>query len=197
VGFSIGVGVANQSLPEAMFSGIKSGTIGALFVISPAFGFAAISGLLTFSAGRILAARHQESKEFYFKIDRHSINLFVETVQGGMPNFSEFLKLAERELIQISIVDFDVSALRIMDTNVRSLGIDRPTLSNLYRTFADRFPSPSVIKEMNLKNKAGLANPLPLRVRKFDDNFGLLPHSDCALPVADDIARTFGQKNHD
>lgn len=168
VGFSIGVGVANQSLPEALVSGIKSSAVGALFVISPAFGFAAISGLLCFSAGRILAARHQEMKEFFFKIDRNSINLFVETVEGGSPNFSEFLKLADKELIQITIIDFDDSPTRTLDTSVRSLGYDQSTLSDLYRTFDYRFPSTSQIED---SNRARMPNSLQLRVRKFDDSF--------------------------
>jgi hypothetical protein len=94
IGFGLAYGLAGENLSDAGLDSIRSGAVGALFSLSPAFGFGALAGFSAFRLGGKLAEIHNESKNIYFSIDRKSYNLLVEEICKGNPDVKVLLEHA-------------------------------------------------------------------------------------------------------
>ena len=141
MGFLVGYYIAKQSVPDAIKSAIRSGTIGALFAISPAFGFAAISGLLAQTAGKALAQNHRRDQELMLAINKESIRLFVEEVTRDNPRFENILKLTGGKLASLEAVRFPDANSRSFNATYGCLCGDAPCLISSYEIFTSKAPS--------------------------------------------------------
>jgi hypothetical protein len=94
VGFGLAYGLADENLSDAGVDAIRSGAIGALFSISPAFGFGALAGFSVYRLGCGLAEIHNDSQKGCFSIDRQSYNLLVDEICKGNPNVKWLLERA-------------------------------------------------------------------------------------------------------
>jgi hypothetical protein len=94
VGFGLAYGLADENLSDAGVDAIRSGAVGALFSISPAFGFGALAGFSAYRLGCGLAEIHNDSQKGCFSIDRQSYNLLVDEICKGNPNVKWLLERA-------------------------------------------------------------------------------------------------------
>lgn len=133
VGFTIGIGLAKQSLPEAVNSALRSGAVGALFTVSAAFGFGAISGLLAIAAGRALAQRQLEAEDLLLSVDRKSLDLFIEEAKRGSESFSEFLRSVESDLLSVEVCNVQCAPERVLEYESSMLPEDCCYLTDKYR----------------------------------------------------------------
>ncbi|GAB6194371.1 hypothetical protein [Desulfocastanea catecholica] len=99
IGFCLAYGLAGEDLSDAGVDAIRSGTVGALFSLSPAFGFGALAGFSAFRLGCHLAEIHNDSLKGCFSIDRQSYNLLVEEICKGNPNVKGVMEHALPRLV--------------------------------------------------------------------------------------------------
>lgn len=83
IGFVLAYGLAGETLSEAVLDGIRSGTVGALYTLSPAFGYGALSGLAAYRLGSGLAKKHNESMHKCFSLNEEAYRLLVEEICNG------------------------------------------------------------------------------------------------------------------
>jgi hypothetical protein len=95
IGFAFSYGLAGKSLSSSAINSIRSGTIGALFSLSPAFGFGALAGFVSYGMGRKLATIHNESLQGLLTIDNNGYRLLLEELCNGNVDLTEFLNRAE------------------------------------------------------------------------------------------------------
>ena len=162
IGFVVGFGIAKQSLPDAIESALKSGTVGAFFSISAAFGFGAISGLLAITAGRHLAKRQCESASILLKVDRCSLNFLIEEITSGSPNFFTFFRNIECRLMSSDFHGFSANPEMILVSSVPILSADRNMISDEYFTLSTQSSVIKVSKERRTNNWLHLTE-YPLR----------------------------------
>lgn len=86
IGFGLAHGLAGENLSDAGKDAIRSGSIGALYTLSPAFGFGALAGFAAYRLGGGLAKRHNEAMNTCLSIDEQAYRLLVEEIcKGNLP----------------------------------------------------------------------------------------------------------------
>lgn len=92
LGFAVAHGLAGENITEATLTAVRSGTIGALFTVSTAFGFGALAGLVVCQLGRTLAQKHNREAGARLSVDRHSYDLLVKELIAGNPQVPDLLE---------------------------------------------------------------------------------------------------------
>ena len=161
IGFALSYGLAGQSLSKAAKDSIRSGTIGALFAVSPAFGFGALAGFVSYGMGSKLASLHNSESQALLKVDNNSYRLLLEELCAGNTDLTEFLNCSEPYIVladaaftlpteslllstntltlsdQFLVLATDVNLLSEsnsqLDSDVKILPDDSPILSDWYR----------------------------------------------------------------
>ncbi len=83
IGFILAYGLAGENMSEAGLDAIRSGTIGALFSLSPAFGYGVLAGFSAYRLGSGLAKKHNESMQNCFSLNEGAYRLLVEDICNG------------------------------------------------------------------------------------------------------------------
>ena len=84
LGFAVTSCFVNGSIPQSMLNGFRSGIVGGLFTISPAFGFAAAGCMVTFGLAQLLAKHHATDYNRAFAVNRTTVlRLFQEVPVTG------------------------------------------------------------------------------------------------------------------
>jgi hypothetical protein len=92
LGFAVAHGLVGETLTDATLTAVRSGTIGALFTVSTAFGFGALAGFMSFQLGKSLAQIHNRASGERLKIDKHSYELLVKELMAGNPQVKDLLE---------------------------------------------------------------------------------------------------------
>lgn len=100
MGFGVAYGLVGESLSDATRDAIRSGTIGALYSVSTAFGYGALAGLLAYRLSAALAKHHNHHVQSRLTIDEHSYRLLVDALCSGNADLAKIL--AGSALCQIS-----------------------------------------------------------------------------------------------
>lgn len=161
IGFILAYSLAGENLTEAIVNGLRYGTIGALYALSPAFGFGALGGFMAYQLGCLLAKRHGDSLRLCFSVDEQLYRLMLEEVCKGNLPVQEMLKQTNPSLVlpyeepslptegnilnssydclptTYMILEQDMPTLdtriRIFNNKIETLPEDPPILSNLYQ----------------------------------------------------------------
>lgn len=134
IGFGMAYGVVGESLSEASIDAARSGTIGALYTVSSAFGFGALAGFIAFRLGAALAQQHNASSAARLSVDENSYRLLLQELCAGNFDVQELLGRTEPKWIQSSKMPF--SALRSVEIISSQVGLptNAPTLDSRPRT---------------------------------------------------------------
>lgn len=92
LGFAVAHGLAGEKLTDATLTAVRSGTIGALFTVSSAFGFGALAGFVACQLGRTLAQSHNRAAGERLTVDRHSYELLIKELVAGNPLVAELIE---------------------------------------------------------------------------------------------------------
>lgn len=125
IGFGLAYGVADESLGEASINGIRSGAVGAFYSLSPAFGYGALAGFVSYKLGGKLADIHNKSTRVILEIDDKAYELLLDELCKGNVHLTEFLDRAE-----IHITFIDNAATLSMNCNLLDTGVK--TLTDQY-----------------------------------------------------------------
>lgn len=162
IGFGLAHGLAGESLSEASIDGIRSGAVGAFFSLSPAFGYGALAGFISFRLGRKLAQNHNSSMRALMTVDENAYQQLLEELCNGNIHLKEFLDSAEPHITLVDAATtlstkstlLNSSVLTLSDqfqqldsnvqilsestlqfkSNAKTLRDDSPILSDWYRT---------------------------------------------------------------
>lgn len=86
IGFGIAYGLAGNNLSEAAKGAVHSGTVGALYAISPAFGFGTLAGFAAFRLGVGLAKQHGKEMSAMLSINDEAYRLLMDEIcKGNLP----------------------------------------------------------------------------------------------------------------
>lgn len=98
IGFVLAHRLMGGDLSEAGKDAIRSGTIGALFTMSSAFGFGALVGFASNRLGRGLANKHNEILSASFSLNENTYRLLVDEICKGNIPVRELLEDASPQL---------------------------------------------------------------------------------------------------
>ena len=91
LGFAVALALSRQSPTDAALSACRSGTVGALYSVSSAFGFAAVAGFLAIGLGRGLGHFHNAEANRRIAVNDSSYRLLVEALASGSPRVVDLL----------------------------------------------------------------------------------------------------------
>lgn len=91
LGFGFAHGLVGESLTDASRDAIRSGTIGALYSVSTAFGYGALAGFVVCRLASALAKHHNAQAGDRLTVDPHTYRLLVETLCSGNTDIKELL----------------------------------------------------------------------------------------------------------
>lgn len=166
IGFVLAHGLADESLNDAGKDAIRSGTVGALYTLSPAFGFGALAGFTAYRLGGALAKHQQKEMNARLSIDENSYRLLVEEICNRNIPVRELLVKALPQFILLdkaptlpsegtilesngprfssTHLTFSTSAaylqanVRTISTKIKNLSDDSPILLDWYQTALDQ-----------------------------------------------------------
>lgn len=154
LGFGLSYNLAGGSLSDASIDGIRSGSVGAFFSLSSAFGFGALAGFISFKLGRKLATVHNSSMSVLLQIDINAYHQLLDELCQGNIHLTEFLDRAEPKITLIDnvttlptqsvmldgIVHSLPESVHLLDSYVRGLPEKNEQLMMNMRTLPDDSP---------------------------------------------------------
>jgi hypothetical protein len=145
LGFGMAHGLVGEEIPDAASDAIRSGTIGALFSVSTAFGYGALAGFTVCRLARTLAKQHNTLSQERLSVDPQAYRLLVETLCSGRSDIKEILaataptRLPTNELALLNTPRTLPYAVKSLPTNTRTLHAQAVTLSPLAHALSGRF----------------------------------------------------------
>ena len=127
MGFTVAKALAGEDLSDTCRDAVRSGSIGALFSLSSAFGFGALAGFTAYRLGTVLAERHEKAISACLAIDEHAYGLLVNEICDG--------NLPVRRLLEAASPSFRyLDGAPTLDARMGFLASDFNTLSGACRT---------------------------------------------------------------
>ena len=91
LGFGMARSLVGEDATDATLDAIRSGTIGALYSVSTAFGYGALAGFTAYRLGSALAKKHNAHSQGRLSVDSQAYRLLVETLSSGSTDIRELL----------------------------------------------------------------------------------------------------------
>lgn len=91
LGFGMARSLVGEDAADATLDAIRSGTIGALYSVSTAFGYGALAGFTAYRLGSALAKQHNAHSQGRLSVDSQAYRLLVETLSSGSTDIRELL----------------------------------------------------------------------------------------------------------
>lgn len=135
LGFGMSHGLIGESVSDAMRNSIRSGTIGALYSVSTAFGYGALAGFIVCRLASALAKHHNTQAQGRLTVDAQAYRLLVETVCSGSTDIKELLAGTAPRWILTNGKPLPEKSSRLpsaakpLSTTVRTLDAEAVTLS--------------------------------------------------------------------
>jgi hypothetical protein len=145
LGFGLAHGLVGEEIPDATSDAIRSGTIGALFSVSTAFGYGALAGFTVCRLARALAKQHNTLSQERLSVDPQAYRLLVETLCSGRSDIKEILaataptRLRTDELVLPNTPRTLPHTVKALPTNMRTLDAQAVTLAPPAYALSGRF----------------------------------------------------------
>lgn len=112
LGFGVAYGLIGEKPIYAAKDAVRSGVVGALFSVSPAFGFGAFAGLLVCRSGSVLAERQNQSLAARLTVDRVALAELYAALVTSDPEVMSVLERTAPCLVRDTSVDITRSPLQ-------------------------------------------------------------------------------------
>jgi hypothetical protein len=135
---------SNKSAERPSVDAIRSGTIGALYSVSTAFGYGALAGFVVCRLAHALAKHHNTQSQDRLSVDEQAYRLLIETLCSGSTEFKGVLAAtAPRWLPANRQVLADAprtlpSSIKSLSTSVRTLNADSVALPDQAHELSSR-----------------------------------------------------------
>ena len=144
LGFGMARGLVGEDVTDATLDAIRSGTIGALYSVSTAFGYGALAGFTAYRLGSALAKQHNAQSQGRLSVNPHAYQLLVEALCSGSTDIEELLAvtapswlLSERKPLLDESRALS-SAAKLLSTKVRTLDTQPNHLSDQTHALSDK-----------------------------------------------------------
>lgn len=141
IGFAVASGIVRSSLGNATIAGIRSGIVGSMFAVSPAFGFGALAGFVIYTLGGKLAAIHESKMQASLSVDDAAYRTLVQELCSGNDHLHDFIEQATPRLKFLDRPAILASAYAELQCQPRILGDDLPSLRHCYDVVFSDTPS--------------------------------------------------------
>jgi len=144
LGFGMARGLIGEDISNATQDAIRSGTIGALYCVSTAFGYGALAGFVVCRLASALANHHNAQSQGRLSVDAQSYRLLVETLRSGNADINELLAATSPLWLTTDGTRFSnvarllPSAARSLPTGIRTLNTSAVTFSDEAQTISDQ-----------------------------------------------------------
>ena len=144
LGFGMAHGLVGETVSDATRDAIRSGTIGALYSVSTAFGYGALAGFVVCRLAHALAKHHNTQSQDRLSVDEQAYRLLIETLCSGSTEFKGVLAAtAPRWLPANRQVLADAprtlpSSIKSLSTSVRTLNADSVALPDQAHELSSR-----------------------------------------------------------
>ncbi len=142
LGFGMARGLVGEGVTNASRDAIRSGTIGALYSVSTAFGYGALAGFVVCRLAGAMAKRHNTQSQSRLSVDPQAYRLLVETLSAGSTEIKELLAATAPLWLASDGYGFAdtprtlPSAARSLSSTVRVLNGDSVAVSTKARTIS-------------------------------------------------------------
>ena len=144
LGFGMARGLVGEDVTDASRDAIRSGTIGALYSVSTAFGYGALAGFIAYRLGSALAKQHNAQSQGRLSVNPQAYQLLVEALCSGSTDIGELLAatapswlLSESKPLQDESRALS-SAAKLLPTKVRTLDAQPHPLSDQTHALSDK-----------------------------------------------------------
>ena len=127
LGFGMARGLAGENITDATRDAIRSGTIGALYSVSTAFGYGALAGFVVCRLASAMAKHHNTQSRNRLSVDAQSYRLLVEALSAGSTDLNELLDATAPLLLTKDETGFSIDSRKLTST-VKTLPISVRTL---------------------------------------------------------------------
>lgn len=142
LGFGMARGLIGEDISNATRDAIRSGTIGALYSVSTAFGYGALAGFVVCRLASAMAKHHNAETQGRLSVDAQSYRLLVEALQSGSTDINELIEATSPVLLTTVGTGFSSgsntlpSEAKSLPTNIRSLMTSPITVSKEAQTIS-------------------------------------------------------------
>ncbi len=140
IGFCLAYNLAGENLSDAGKDAIRSGTIGALFTLSSAFGFGALAGFTAYRLGEMLSKNHNKLMSSSLSIDEKAYRLLVEEICKGNIPVRELLECSKPRLILNDDAQILTKPGHSLNDRIRAISTDCLTLASDVQTLRVNAP---------------------------------------------------------
>ena len=137
LGFAISHGIVGESLSNATLDAARSGVIGALFSISSAFGFGALSGFVACRLAKALAECHNQAGQARLTVDAHSYRMLVQELCGGNLQVRQLLDKTYPRLILNEAPELIYTKKILLPSGKQSLSCKPKSLNSSSRSLKE------------------------------------------------------------
>jgi hypothetical protein len=141
IGFAVASGLVRSSLGNATIAGIRSGIVGSLFAVSPAFGFGALAGFVLYTLGGKLATLHDSRMQALLSVNDESYRQLVIELSSGNVNLHDFIERASPQITFLDRLEMLPTEYMNMGHQVRTLPDDSARLVSCYHSILSDTPS--------------------------------------------------------
>lgn len=140
LGFGMARGLIGEDISNATRDAIRSGTIGAMYSVSTAFGYGALAGFVVCRLASAMAKHHNAQSQGRLSVDAQSYRLLVEALRSGNTDINELLAATSPLWLTADETGFS-SASRLLPSTARSLPMGMRTLNTGAVTVSDKAPT--------------------------------------------------------
>lgn len=140
LGFGMARGLIGEDISNATRDAIRSGTIGALYSVSTAFGYGALAGFVVCRLASAMAKHHNAQSQGRLSVDAQSYRLLVEALRSGSTDINELLAATSPLWLTADETGFP-SASRLLPSTAKSLPMGMRTLNTGSVTVSDKAPT--------------------------------------------------------
>ncbi len=116
LGFGMARGLAGENITDATRDAIRSGTIGALYSVSTAFGYGALAGFVVCRLASAMAKHHNTQSRNRLSVDAQSYRLLVEALSAGSTDLNELLDATAPLLLTKDETGFSSDSRKLTST---------------------------------------------------------------------------------
>ncbi len=91
LGFGMAKCIVGEEITVATRDAIRSGTIGAMYSVSTAFGYGALAGFVVCRLANALATHHNSQGRNRLSVNPHAYQLLIETLKSGSTDINKIL----------------------------------------------------------------------------------------------------------
>lgn len=140
LGFGMARGLIGEDISSATRDAIRSGTIGAMYSVSTAFGYGALAGFVVCRLASAMAKHHNAQSQGRLSVDAQSYRLLVEALRSGNTDINELLAATSPLWLTADKTGFS-SASHLLPSTARSLPMGMRTLNTGAVTVSDKAPT--------------------------------------------------------